>query len=76
MARSASASAESKHVTLAFATEAEVDAAYDTAKRVFDSGVTRSLKWRIRQLKNLRRMLVEEGEAIEKAIQLDLRRSE
>lgn len=46
------------------------------ARRTFESGVTRPLEWRLKQLKAMKRLLLENKDEITKAIQADLRRPE
>ncbi|MFI5086595.1 MAG: aldehyde dehydrogenase family protein, partial [Actinomycetales bacterium] len=51
------------------------NAAVTAARATFDSGVTKPIDWRIRQLKALRRMLVEHTEDFARALHQDLGKS-
>lgn len=53
-----------------------VQKAYDTAQKAFQSGITKPYAFRIEQLKNMRRFLVEQEPALAKALAADLHRSD
>ncbi|MGK9146490.1 aldehyde dehydrogenase family protein [Plantibacter flavus] len=55
--------------------DATVSAAVTTLRQCFDRGTTKPLAWRLRQLRALKRMLVERGGELEQALAADLGKS-
>ncbi|MFT0846830.1 aldehyde dehydrogenase family protein [Actinomycetaceae bacterium L2_0104] len=58
-----------------FARTASITAHVQAARKRFDTGATRTLAWRRRQLRGLIRMLREAGDEFERALHADLRKS-
>lgn len=57
-------------------TTTSIQGAYDRLQQAFRSGITKSYDFRIQQLRNLRRFLVEEELSLGKALAIDLHRGE
>ena len=55
-----------------YATDEEIVKAVERLRRTFNSGVTRSLEWRLRELKQLERMISDNEDEIQEALQADL----
>jgi len=54
---------------------AVVSAAVASLRQTFDRGATKPLAWRLRQLRSLKRLLVERGDELERALAADLGKS-
>jgi acyl-CoA reductase-like NAD-dependent aldehyde dehydrogenase len=56
------------------ATPEQLDEAFRTTREYFRSGATRSYKWRVSQIEAVKRMLIENKDAVSAAVYADLRR--